>query len=154
METALRGLPPGHPARGASQGRRRRPARHRLLGAVVVVRLHLHRARGDGPVRRRHRAQAGDGGSGLTPGRLDPIVLPALAGLATLLAPRLTNAVQPPSLEEDEQVAARRRLTFLLSPLDLAVFAHFAPAALALYWATSSLIGAAQQWGVNRLLLA
>jgi YidC/Oxa1 family membrane protein insertase len=83
----------------------------------------------------------------------DPIVLPVLAGLATLLLTRLTNAAQPPTPEDDEQAAARR-VTALLTPIGLAVAAHFAVAALVLYWATGSLVGAAQQWVINRYVLS
>jgi YidC/Oxa1 family membrane protein insertase len=84
----------------------------------------------------------------------DPVLLPVLAGLATFLLTRLTNASRPPALEEDEQAAATSRTVALLSPLGLVVAAHFAPAALALYWLTGSLVGAAQQWAVNRFVLS
>jgi YidC/Oxa1 family membrane protein insertase len=83
----------------------------------------------------------------------DPIVLPVLAGLATYLLTRLTNASLAPAPEEDEQTAATRRTSALVSPLALVAFAHFAPAALALYWLTGSLVAAAQQWFVNRYVL-
>jgi YidC/Oxa1 family membrane protein insertase len=83
----------------------------------------------------------------------DPVLLPVLAGLATFLLTRLTNAARPPSLEEDEQAAATSRTLALVSPLGLVVAAHFAPGALALYWLTGSLVGAAQQWAVNRFVL-
>ncbi len=81
-------------------------------------------------------------------------VLPLLAGVATYLLTRFTNAAQPPAPEDDGQAAATRRTFALLSPLGLLVAAHFAPAALALYWLTGSLVGAAQQWAVNRFVLA
>lgn len=84
----------------------------------------------------------------------DPLLLPVLAGLATLLLTRLTNAARPPALEEDEQTAATSRTLALVSPLGLVVAAHFAPAALALYWLTGSLVGAVQQWAVNRFVLS
>jgi len=84
----------------------------------------------------------------------DPVLLPVLAGLATFLLTRLTNAARPPALGEDEQAAAANRTLALISPLGLVVAAHFAPAALALYWLTGSLVGAAQQWAVNRLVLS
>jgi YidC/Oxa1 family membrane protein insertase len=83
----------------------------------------------------------------------DPVLLPVLAGLATFLLTRLTTAAQPSSLE-DEQAAATSRTLALVSPLGLVVAAHFAPAALALYWLTGSLVGAAQQWAVNRFVLS
>lgn len=84
----------------------------------------------------------------------DPVLLPVLAGLATFLLVRLTNASQPPSAEQDEQAAATGRTLALVSPVSLVLFAHFAPAALALYWLTGSLVGAAQQWAVNRFVLS
>jgi YidC/Oxa1 family membrane protein insertase len=84
----------------------------------------------------------------------DPLLLPLLAGAATYLVVRLTNASRPPALEEDEQAAASSRTLALVSPISLVVFAHFAPAALALYWLTGSLVGAAQQWAVNRFVLS
>jgi YidC/Oxa1 family membrane protein insertase len=84
----------------------------------------------------------------------DPVLLPVLAGLATFLLTRLTSASRPPTLERDEQAEATSRLVAFASPLSLVVFAHFAPAALALYWLTGSLVGAAQQWAVNRFVLA
>lgn len=84
----------------------------------------------------------------------DPVLLPVLAGLATFLAVRLTNASRPPTSEEDEQAAATGRTLAFVSPVSLVVFAHFAPAALALYWLTGSLVGAAQQWAVNRFVLS
>lgn len=84
----------------------------------------------------------------------DPIVLPLLVGLATYVLTRLTSTAQPPSSEEDEQVATTRRTLTVLSPLGLVVAAHFAPAALALYWMTGSIVGAGQQWLVGRFLVA
>jgi YidC/Oxa1 family membrane protein insertase len=84
----------------------------------------------------------------------DPLLLPVLAGLATFLLTRLTNASRPPSLEEDEQAAAANRTLAFVSPVALVVAAHFAPAALALYWLTGSLVGVAQQWAVNRYVLS
>jgi len=84
----------------------------------------------------------------------DPVLLPVLAGTATFLLTRLTNASRPPALEKDEQAAATSRTLAIVSPVSLVVFAHFAPAALALYWLTGSLVGAAQQWAVNRLVLS
>ena len=84
----------------------------------------------------------------------DPLLLPVLAGIATFLLVRLTRASQPPSAEQDEQAAATSRTLAYVSPISLVVFAHFAPAALALYWLTGSLVGAAQQWAVNRFVLS
>jgi YidC/Oxa1 family membrane protein insertase len=84
----------------------------------------------------------------------DPVLLPVLAGLATFLLTRLTNAARPPSLGDDEQTAATNRTLALVSPVGLVLAAHFAPAALALYWLTGSLVGAAQQWVVNRFVLS
>ena len=84
----------------------------------------------------------------------DPILLPLLAGVATYVLMRLTNAAQAPAPEEEEQAVATRRVFALLSPFGLLVAAHFAPAALALYWLTGSLVGAAQQWAVNRFVLS
>ncbi len=84
----------------------------------------------------------------------DPVLLPLLAGVATYVLTRLTSAAQPPAPEDDGQAAATRRTFALLSPLGLLVAAHFAPAALVLYWLTGSLAGAAQQWAVNRFVLA
>ena len=84
----------------------------------------------------------------------DPVLLPVLAGLATFLLTRLTYAARPPALEEDEQSAAAGRTFALLSPIGLVVAGHFAPAALALYWLTGSLTGAAQQWAINRFVLS
>lgn len=84
----------------------------------------------------------------------DPVLLPVLAGLATFLLVRLTSASQPPAVDQDEQVAATSRSLAFLSPVSLVVFAHFAPAALALYWLTGTLVGAAQQWAVNRFVLS
>lgn len=83
----------------------------------------------------------------------DPLLLPVIAGLTTYLLTRLTTAVQPPPLLDDEQAAATRRVTTFVYPLALVVSAHFAPAALVLYWVTGNLVGVAQQWTVNRLLL-
>jgi YidC/Oxa1 family membrane protein insertase len=84
----------------------------------------------------------------------DPVLLPVLAGLATFLLVRLTRASQPPSVEQDEQAAATSRTLAYVSPVSLVVFAHFAPAALALYWLTGTLVGAAQQWTINRFVLS
>jgi YidC/Oxa1 family membrane protein insertase len=84
----------------------------------------------------------------------DPVLLPLLAGLATFLLVRLTRASQPPSVEEDGQAAATSRTLAFVSPVSLVLFAHFAPAALALYWLTGTLVGAAQQWTVNRFVLS
>ena len=84
----------------------------------------------------------------------DPVLLPVLAGLATFLLVRLTNASQPPPVEQDEQAVAASRTLAFVSPLSLLAFAHFAPAALALYWLTGSLVGAAQQWAINRFVLS
>lgn len=84
----------------------------------------------------------------------DPVLLPVLAGLATFLLTRLTNAARPAAADQDEQAAATSRTLAFLSPVSLVVFAHFAPAALALYWLTGTLVGAAQQWAVNRFVLS
>jgi YidC/Oxa1 family membrane protein insertase len=81
----------------------------------------------------------------------DALLLPVLAGLSTYLVSRL--ATPPPAPADDEQAAATRWLTRLGYPLVLAVSAHFAPAALVLYWVTGNLVGAAQQWAFDRLLL-
>jgi YidC/Oxa1 family membrane protein insertase len=83
----------------------------------------------------------------------DPLLLPVLAGLSTLLVSRLAATAQVPPLAEDEQTASARRFSTLLYPLGLAVAAHFAPAALVLYWLTGSLAAAGQQWVVNRVFL-
>jgi YidC/Oxa1 family membrane protein insertase len=83
----------------------------------------------------------------------DALVLPVLAGLSAALLARLAARAQVPPLVEDEQAAAARRLSFLVSPAVLAVTAHFAPAALVLYWLTGNLFAAAWQWVVNRFLL-
>jgi YidC/Oxa1 family membrane protein insertase len=83
----------------------------------------------------------------------DALLLPLLAGLTTYAVSRLAMAGQPPSLLEDERTAATRRALALLYPLGLVVSAHFAPAALVLYWVTNNVFGAAQQWVVNRYVL-
>jgi len=83
----------------------------------------------------------------------DALLLPVLAGLSTYLLSRLATASAPPSLLDDEQTTAARRTTMLLYPLVLAFSAHFAPAALVLYWVTGNLVSAAQQWVVNRFVL-
>ena len=83
----------------------------------------------------------------------DPLLLPVLAGLTTVLVTRLAARAQAPPLVEDDQAEAVRRLGLLVTPLALVVSAHFAPAALVLYWATGNLFAAAQQWVVNRFLL-
>jgi YidC/Oxa1 family membrane protein insertase len=83
----------------------------------------------------------------------DPLLLPTLAGLTTYLVWRLATAAQPPSIADDEQSNATRRTLALLYPLGLAISAHFAPAALVLYWVTGNLVSAAQQWAINRFVL-
>jgi YidC/Oxa1 family membrane protein insertase len=83
----------------------------------------------------------------------DPVLLPVLAGLATFLLTRLTNASRPPALDGGD-AAATGGLVAFVSPIGLVVAAHFAPAALALYWLTGSLVGVAQQWAVNRFVLS
>lgn len=66
---------------------------------------------------------------------------------------RLVATSTPPSPGDEEQVAAPSRATLLVYPLVTVASAHFAPAALVLYWVTSNLVGAVQQWVVNRLFL-
>jgi|SRR5215831_15596035 len=83
----------------------------------------------------------------------DAILLPLLAGLTTYVVSRLALAAQPRPVLDDEQAAASRGMFSVLYPLGLAVSAHFAPAALVLYWVTGNLISAAQQWVVNRFVL-
>jgi len=83
----------------------------------------------------------------------DAILLPVLTGLTTYVVSRLALAAQPPSLLDDEQAAGARSTLSVLYPLGLAVSAHFAPAALVLYWVTGNLISAAQQWAINRFVL-
>lgn len=83
----------------------------------------------------------------------DPLLLPVLAGLSTYLLSRLAAAVQAPPLVDDERAAATRRISAALYPLTVVVSAHFAPAALVLYWLTANLVAAGQQWVVNRLFL-
>jgi YidC/Oxa1 family membrane protein insertase len=83
----------------------------------------------------------------------DPFLLPVLAGLSTYLVSRLAAAAQAPPLVDDERAATTGRLSTVLYPLTLVVSAHFAPAALVLYWLTGNLVAAAQQWVVNRLFL-
>jgi len=83
----------------------------------------------------------------------DAFVLPLLAGLTTYLVSRLAAAAQPSPLVDDEQAAASRRITAVVYPLVLAVSAHFAPAALVLYWVTGNVVAAGQQWVVNRVFL-
>jgi len=83
----------------------------------------------------------------------DPLLLPVVAGLTTYLVSRLTTAAQPPSPLTDEQSGAASRTVTLLYPLGLAISAHFAPAALVLYWVTGNLLSAAQQWAINRFVL-
>ena len=83
----------------------------------------------------------------------DAILLPLLAGFTTYAVSRLAVAAQPRPLLEDEQAAATRGTFSVLYPLGLAVSAHFAPAALALYWVTGNLISAGQQWAINRFVL-
>jgi YidC/Oxa1 family membrane protein insertase len=80
----------------------------------------------------------------------DPILLPVLAGLTTLVGARLAARVEPPSA--DPAGAGLQRLTTLLSPIGLAIAAHLAPAALVLYWVTGGLVGLVQQWAINRIL--
>lgn len=83
----------------------------------------------------------------------DALLLPVLAGLSTYLVTRLAAALQPPPLAESEEQAGARRLTAIVYPAALMISAHFAPAALALYWVTGNLVAAGQQWVVNRLAL-
>ncbi len=83
----------------------------------------------------------------------DALLLPLVAGLTTYVVSRLALAAQPTSLLEDGQAVATRRTFAVLYPLGLAVSAHFAPAALVLYWVAGNLISAAQQWAVNRFVL-
>jgi YidC/Oxa1 family membrane protein insertase len=84
----------------------------------------------------------------------DPVLLPVIAGTATYLLTRAAGQpVRPEAAAGDGRDAATARWAgALLSPLGLVVFAHFAPAALALYWATGSLAGAAERWVLGRLL--
>lgn len=82
----------------------------------------------------------------------DPLLLPVLAALTTLLTTRLAVAAQPAAGPADEQFVQLQRFTAWFSPMGLAVAAHFAPAALVLYWVTGNLVGAAQQWTSNRIL--
>ena len=65
----------------------------------------------------------------------------------------MQTAAQPPSPLTDEQSGAASRTVTLLYPLGLAISAHFAPAALVLYWVTGNLLSAAQQWAINRFVL-
>jgi YidC/Oxa1 family membrane protein insertase len=83
----------------------------------------------------------------------DALLLPLLAGVSTYVLSRVAAASAPPSPGEDEQAAAARRTTMLVYPLVLVVSAHFAPAALVLYWVTTNLVGAGQQWVLTRLFL-
>jgi YidC/Oxa1 family membrane protein insertase len=83
----------------------------------------------------------------------DPILLPVLAGLTTYIVSRLAAAAQAPPVIDDERAALNGRLSTAVYPLVLVVSAHFAPAALVLYWLTGNLFLAGQQWLVNRLFL-
>jgi YidC/Oxa1 family membrane protein insertase len=83
----------------------------------------------------------------------DPLLLPLAAGITTYLVLRLTTAAQAPPLIEDEQSVATRRTLAVLYPLCLVVTAHFAPAALVLYWVAGNLVSAVQQWAINRFIL-
>jgi YidC/Oxa1 family membrane protein insertase len=80
----------------------------------------------------------------------DPLLLPVVAGLTTYLVSRLATAAQAPPVVDNEQAATVGRLSAVVYPLVLAVSAHFAPAALVLYWVTGNLFAAGQQWLVNR----
>lgn len=82
----------------------------------------------------------------------DPVLLPVLTGLTTLLTTRLAAAGPPPASPAYEQSAQLQRTAAWFSPFGLAAAAHFAPAALVLYWVTGNLVGAAQQWTTNRIL--
>lgn len=83
----------------------------------------------------------------------DPILLPVLAGLTTYLVSRLAAAAQAPPIVDDERVPGNGWLSTATYPLVLVVSAHFAPAALVLYWVTGNLFAAGQQWLVNRLFI-
>jgi YidC/Oxa1 family membrane protein insertase len=83
----------------------------------------------------------------------DPIALPVLAGLTTYLVSRLASAAQAPPVVDDERAIASGRLSAVAYPMVLVVSAHFAPAALVLYWITGNLFAASQQWLVNRLFV-
>jgi YidC/Oxa1 family membrane protein insertase len=82
----------------------------------------------------------------------DLFLLPALVGLATWGANLLIQRVTPRPVN-DEAARAQRQVSFIY-PLVIAVMAHFAPAALALYWLTGSLVGAGQQALASRVLAA
>lgn len=75
----------------------------------------------------------------------DPLLLPLLAAAFTWLAGLLAQRGQT------EQPAGAAALT-VLSPLMIGVMAHFAPAALALYWLTGTVFGIGQQAVVGRVV--
>ncbi len=84
----------------------------------------------------------------------DALLLPLIAGVSTFVLARLAAAAQPASpFADDQTVAAQKTLSFLY-PLGLAISAHFAPAALVLYWVTGNLFAAAQQWAANRFIFS
>ena len=82
----------------------------------------------------------------------DLFLLPLLVGLATWGA-NLVLQRTTPRPQSDDAASAQRQVS-VIYPLVIAVMAHFAPAALALYWLTGSLVGAGQQVLANRLLAA
>ncbi len=75
----------------------------------------------------------------------DPLfILPILAGVVTLASSLM--AMPPKQPKSDDPTAASMQSMAYVTPLITVVFAVQFPAGLALYWVTSTLVSAFQQW--------
>lgn len=74
----------------------------------------------------------------------DPLLLPLLTAAATWLASWIAGRRQPAPVAGSGAIS-------VVMPLAIGVMAHFAPAALALYWLTGTVSGIGQQTVVGRV---
>ena len=70
----------------------------------------------------------------------DPYVLPLIAGVATFLQSKLTTTTADPT----------QRIMLYTMPAFIAWISHTMPAGLALYWVVFNVVGAIQQYYINK----
>ena len=71
---------------------------------------------------------------------IDPYILPFLAGVTTYLQSKLTTTTADPT----------QRIMLYTMPVFIAWISHTMPAGLALYWVVFNLVGAIQQYYINK----